>query len=84
MGIFIYIVHQLISIVILIIIVQSILTFFMAPYHPVRQTLDRFVGPFLAPIRRFLPPVGGLDFSPLVLIVILEVIDRLLVGLSIR
>jgi YggT family protein len=30
--------------------------------------------PFLAPIRRLLPPLGGIDLSPLVLLVLLQVL----------
>ena len=37
--------------------------------------------PALAPIRRILPQTGMIDFSPLVLIVILAVIQRVLVAL---
>lgn len=36
--------------------------------------------PVLAPLRRLLPPAGGLDFSPLVALLILEVIRRGLGG----
>ena len=36
--------------------------------------------PVLAPARRILPPTGGMDFSPIVVIVILALITRLLGG----
>jgi YggT family protein len=36
--------------------------------------------PVLAPLRRLLPPAAGLDFSPLVALVILELIRRGLRG----
>jgi YggT family protein len=35
--------------------------------------IDRLVAPVLAPIRRFVPLVGGVDLSPLVLLVLLQV-----------
>jgi len=72
------IVHRLIQLLILVIVVQAVLSFFMDPYHPVRRTIDRFVDPFYAPIRRFIPTTGNLDFSPLVLIILLQVIDMVL------
>jgi len=59
---------------ILLVFVTSILSFFMSPYHPVRETLDRLVNPMLAPIRRLIPAVGGLDFSPLILIILIQLI----------
>lgn len=37
--------------------------------------------PILAPIRRFLPPTGGFDWSPMIAILLLGVIGRLLLRL---
>lgn len=64
-----------------IVIASSLLSFFVSPYHPVREALDRIVAPLLNPIRNMIPPAGGLDFSPLVLILILNVVERLLIVL---
>ncbi|MBN2548599.1 MAG: YggT family protein [Anaerolineales bacterium] len=79
------IVHRLFQLTILVVIIQAILTFFVPPYHKIRQLIDRIVNPMLAPIRRFVRPMGGLDFSPLILIVLLEILDafitRLLISL---
>lgn len=41
------------------------------PYNPVVQFLHRATDPVLAPIGRALPPTGGLDLSPIVLILII-------------
>jgi len=40
---------------------------------PMTGLLERLVAPLLGPIRRFVPLVGGLDLSPLVLLVLLQV-----------
>ncbi|MDQ7038790.1 MAG: YggT family protein [Aquificota bacterium] len=40
--------------------------------------IDRIVDPLLEPIRRVVPAVGGIDFSPMILIFILILIDRAL------
>ena len=40
----------------------------------VYRGLDQLFTPLLDPIRRILPPAGGLDFLPIVLIIILEAI----------
>jgi YggT family protein len=61
------------------VIAQAILSYFMDPYHPVRRWVDRLVSPLLAPIRRVVPPVGMVDFSPVVLIILIQIIDRILV-----
>ncbi len=42
------------------------------------EMLDSLIAPLLEPIRRVLPPTGGFDFSPLVLLFILYFIKRLL------
>lgn len=62
-----------------IVFASIILSYFMDPYHPVRQGLDNLVRPLLDPIRRVIPPVGMIDFSPLVLIILVQVISNLLV-----
>lgn len=76
-----YLIYLLMRFIILVVIVDVVLTYFMSPYHPVRQALDRFVEPMLMPIRRVLPPVAGLDFSPLVLIIIVQLVGSLLINL---
>lgn len=62
----------------LIIIVNSLLSFFLSPYHPLKRFLDRILEPFLSPIRSRLPMMGGFDFSPLVLLIILQLVEYIL------
>ena len=64
-----------------IVIASSILSFFLPPYHPVREALDRIVDPFLMPIRRVMPAAGTLDFSPLVLILALDFLSRIFIAI---
>jgi len=64
-----------------VVIASSILSFFMSPYHPVRESLDRIIAPFLNPIRRMMPATGMFDFSPLVLIILVEIVSRILIAL---
>jgi YggT family protein len=42
--------------------------------------LDRITAPLYRPIRRILPDFGGLDFSPLIILLLIEVIEKLLAG----
>jgi YggT family protein len=62
-----------------VVIASSLLSFFVSPYHPVKEALDRIVAPFLEPIRRIIPSGGGLDFSPLVLILLVDFLSRILI-----
>ena len=72
------IIHRLIQLLVLIVIIQVVLSYFMDPYHPVRRLFDRLVQPMLAPIRRFVPPFGMVDLSPLILIIGLQVLDAII------
>lgn len=65
----------------LLVIIKVFLSYFMAPYHPVRLTIDRIIDPFLRPIQRIIPPLGALDLSPLILIIIVQLIGRILINI---
>jgi YggT family protein len=69
------------QLLILLVFITSILSFFMSPYHPVREALDRLVNPMLAPIRRLVPMMGMIDFSPLILIILIQFISRAVVNI---
>lgn len=47
-------------------------------YNPIAQVLGRLVEPLLAPIRRVVPPLGGLDLSALFLMIALQALQILL------
>lgn len=46
--------------------------------------LDRLTEPLYRPIRRLMPDFGGIDFSPLVLLLLIMVIRKLLGGIAIE
>jgi len=48
------------------------------PNSPLARTLIDLTEPVLAPIRNLLPPTAGLDFSPIIAIVLLQVIGRMI------
>ena len=62
--------------IILIVIIAS----FIAPggQHPILTLLRQITEPVLAPARRLLPPMGGLDFSPILVFLLLGVIEIIL------
>lgn len=43
--------------------------------------LDSIVGPFLNLFRRMMPTLGGIDFSPVIAVLALSLIQRLLIGI---
>jgi YggT family protein len=80
-GLLIQLIGAIQFILVLMVLVSVILSYFMDPYHPVRRFLDSIVEPMLAPIRRIVPLVGMLDFSPLILIILIQLIGNLLTRL---
>ena len=44
------------------------------------HALERITAPLFRPIRRLLPDFGGLDFSPLVVLILIQVLQMLLDG----
>lgn len=67
----------------ILIFVWVILSWIMPPYNPVREALDRIVEPMLAPIRRIIPMAGMIDFSPMILMILIEIIARFLINILI-
>ena len=79
-------ISYLANILLAVILIWAITSWILSPYHPVRQFLDRIVEPMVAPIRRVMPSVGMLDLSPLILMILIELVSGILqrVLLSIR
>ena len=50
----------------------------LPPSNPIAGFVHAMTEPLLDPIRRALPPMGGLDFSPMVLLIGLRILWRLL------
>ena len=69
------------ELLVLLVILSVILSYFMDPYHPVRRGVDNIVEHLLAPIRRVIPPLGVIDISPLILILLIQLASRLVIGL---
>lgn len=81
------IVGYLISIVIILVIVQFVLSLLVAfnvvSMHnqwvaAIWTSVNALLEPLLRPIRRIMPETGAIDFSPLVLIVLLNIVNIIL------
>lgn len=55
------------------IIVQVVMSW-VNPYHPFAAVFDAMTRRFLRPLRRVVPPIANVDLSPLVLIILLQVL----------
>lgn len=51
------------------------------PYNPLIRLLYDLTDPILVPFQRLIPPAGGLDFSPLVALIVIDLLRRLVLSL---
>jgi YggT family protein len=56
------------------ILLQVILSW-VNPHSPISGVLDSLTKPILAPIQRLLPTAGGMDFSPVVALILIQMLN---------
>jgi len=85
MGHLIGLISLLLQLLVLAILASVILSWLrlaglrISPYHPAVRIIEETAGLVLRPIRRYLPVAGGgLDFSPLVAILLIEILQRVI------
>ncbi len=78
---FLFLFDNLIGLVVLVVIVNAIISWLVAfdvinlrnpTMYRVVRTLDAITEPMLRPIRRVLPNLGGIDLSPIILLLLLQ------------
>lgn len=89
-ALIVYFIAPLLQLLVIVVFVNVILSWLMAfnvinPHNQLVSTIWRICNtitePFLTPLRRILPPLGGLDLSPVILLLaIFFVRDWLLLG----
>jgi YggT family protein len=50
------------------------------PYSPLARTIYELTEPILAPVRNILPPMGGFDLSPLIVLIVIQMIGGILIS----
>jgi len=75
---FLRVIEIICNVLSIIILIRVILSWYVRPTNILFRFFDRITRPILAPIRRIIPRVGSLDFSPLVAIVLIQGIYILL------
>lgn len=75
---------QVVDLYALVIVARAISSFFpvspSSPFATVVDVLYRLTEPVFAPVRRVLPPMGGLDLSPLVVLLAIQMVVPRLLG----
>ena len=75
---------NVVNLYVIIIVIWAILSWFKERggfVKEIYQILDKIVGPYVKLFRKIIPLAGGMDFSPLIAIILLQVLIRVLVGL---
>jgi YggT family protein len=84
---------MILQVLVWVIIVQVILSWLVAFnvintqsnfVRTVLDVLDRLTAPLYRPIRKILPDFGGIDFSPIVLILAIQILRKLNAGLALE
>ena len=70
---FVDLVRYSIYLLVFAVLVQAILSW-VRTYSPFSPVLEAVTRPFLRPFRRLIPTLGGFDLSPLVLLIVLQVV----------
>ncbi len=75
------IVHLFLILYMYVIIARAVMSWFNPnPYNSVVRFIYQITDPVLEQVRRFLPPIAGLDLSPVVVIFVILFLDRFLVS----
>ena len=72
---------QVIDMYSLVVLIAVILSWIRLPHNnPIAQFVNSLTEPLLNPIRRALPAMGGLDFSPMILLIGLQILKGFVAG----
>jgi YggT family protein len=90
---FLFLFNNLIELVILVVIVNAVISWLVAfdvinlrnpTMYRVVRTLDAITEPLLRPVRRILPNLGGIDISPIILLLLLQATRIVVDGVLVR
>lgn len=66
------------QLVLYVLIIRAILSWVSQGQNPIEYLMHQLTEPFMAPVRRVIPPMGGLDLSPMIVIIGLLFVMKLL------
>jgi YggT family protein len=75
------IIKMTLYIIMVTVIVQAVLSWFN-PNSPLAPVLDSFTRPVLGTFRRYIPPIGNIDLSPLFVLMIVQLLLFLVAGME--
>src|SRR5687768_10229110 len=75
-----HILDSVITIYLIVLFARVVLSWIRLPYNPIVHAIYRITEPVLSPIRRRLPVAWGIDFSPMIVFLLLLAIRIVVVG----
>lgn len=72
--------NQLINIFFYAILISVILSWVQGPYSPASVLINQITLPIMQPLRRIIPPIGGMDITPIPAMILLQLLGILLVA----
>jgi YggT family protein len=73
-----YLFSESVQLIIYVLVIRAILSWVSQGNNPLEYLFQQLTEPLVAPLRRIIPPIGGLDLSPMVLIIILIFVMKLI------
>jgi YggT family protein len=74
-------INTIIIILTILVFLDSLLSYFVRDDNAFRRLLGKILNPIYQPIRRLIPPLAGIDFTPLIAIILLQVVNAILFAL---
>lgn len=74
------IMNQLLDMMFWLIVIQAILSWVSTGYNPNTEIFSQMTQPILAPFQKIIPPMGGIDLSPIAAIVAIKLFQIVVVG----
>ena len=83
MGIVVMVLYYVLELLKWLIIARVLMSWFVSPYsqHPVARFIRKATDPILRPLAEVIPPLGGLDISPLIAFFAIHLTQTMLVRL---
>lgn len=76
-----YLINVIVAILSILVFLDALLSYFIREDNAIRRFIGKILYPIYKPIRRLVPPLAGLDFTPLIAIILLQVVDAILIEL---
>jgi uncharacterized protein YggT (Ycf19 family) len=74
-DILLWVINRIEDILIILIFLNVFLPYFLHPGNRIRSLVDQVVEPALNQVRRVIRPIGRFDFSPLVLLILVQLVS---------